>query len=134
MLSIEGKVDDRVVKLSFDSGATASIMSRKAVKKFNFKRFDSEVQIKTADNNISNVIGITESLTVNIKDIVITKLKFLIIDHEDHDVLLGLDWFNKTGVGIYPKQNYLMVPSIDKKIQLDRSPRSVYVYGSYTNY
>ena len=123
LLSIEGKVDDRVVKLSFDSGATASIMSRKAVKKFNFKRFDSEVQIKTADNNISNVIGITESLTVNIKDIVITKLKFLIIDHEDHDVLLGLDWFNKTGVGIYPKQNYLMVPSIDKKIQLDRSPR-----------
>ena len=37
-------------------------------------------------------------------------LKLLVIDHEDHEVLLGLDWFRETGAGLFPKENILNIP------------------------
>ncbi|CAF1072150.1 unnamed protein product [Brachionus calyciflorus] len=34
-------------------------------------------------------------------------MEFLVFDHDDHDILLGLDWFYKTGCGIYRSQGIL---------------------------
>jgi hypothetical protein len=45
-------------------------------------------------------------------------MEFLIIDHEDHDVLLGLDWFNLTGAAIYPAEGILKFPSL--KLNLNK--------------
>jgi hypothetical protein len=51
-------------------------------------------------------MGKTEDLEVDI-DGHSCKESFIIIEHEDHDVLLGLPWFIKTGAGLYPKENIL---------------------------
>lgn len=37
-------------------------------------------------------------------------LQLMVIDHDDHDVLLGLDWFEMTGAGLYPRLKMLRLP------------------------
>jgi hypothetical protein len=39
------------------------------------------------------------------------------MDHEDHEVLLGLDWFVATGAGLFPAERVLKFPG--QKIILD---------------
>jgi hypothetical protein len=60
-----------------------------------------DYQIKTADNVVKTVIGITDRVKINIAGQE-CELELIIIEHKDHDVLLGLDWFEKSGAGIYP--------------------------------
>ncbi|CAF0967703.1 unnamed protein product [Brachionus calyciflorus] len=63
---------------------------------------DSRIKIKTANNSISKVDRKTDSLKVDI-DGHVCDLEFLLIDHEDNDGLLGLDWFMRTGASLHPK-------------------------------
>lgn len=44
-----------------------------------------------------SVIGITEEVKIKIENVV-CYLALLVIDYEDHDVILGLDWFQNRGV------------------------------------
>ena len=37
-------------------------------------------------------------------------MSFLILDIDDHEVLLGLNWFEKTGAGIFPSEKILRFP------------------------
>ena len=57
----------------------------------------------------SEIIGTTEELDVVVYGKV-AKLKFLIIENDDHDALLGLDWFMVTGAGICPADGTLRFP------------------------
>ena len=57
LLSTYGLVNGVELQLSFDTGATASIISLTVVKKYKFRILPSDIKIKTADNTITKVIG-----------------------------------------------------------------------------
>ncbi|RNA18694.1 hypothetical protein BpHYR1_028591 [Brachionus plicatilis] len=52
---------------------------------------ESDIRIKTANNNIVKVNGKTVALKLNIEGHE-CDIEFLVIDHGDSDGLLGLDW------------------------------------------
>ena len=116
ILGTEAVIDGHAVKASFDSGATASIISHEVTRKYSIKVLPSAIKVKTADNSINNVIGITEPLTIEVHGH-ICKLEMLVMDHEDHDVLLGLNWFVATGAGLFPAEKVLKFPG--QKVHLD---------------
>ena len=79
---------------------------------------ESLIQIKSASNAITAVKGITPYTQININGHT-CQLKLLVLDHDDHEVLLGLDWFNITGASLHPKERILRFPS--DSIQLDHA-------------
>ncbi|RNA10399.1 pol poly, partial [Brachionus plicatilis] len=110
LLRINGLVDGKTVKFAIDSGCTSSIISRKTVNNFGLRILPSSSKIKTADNTISMVVGKTEKIKLDIQGHVCF-MEFLIIDHEDNDGLLGLDWFMQTGASLNPSQKLIKFPS-----------------------
>ena len=85
ILGTNGTIGGVSMNVSFDSGATASIMSRKIVDKYEFKIIPTNIKIKTADNTKSKVDGITETLVVDICNHSCV-IELIIINHDDHDV------------------------------------------------
>ncbi|CAF0980328.1 unnamed protein product [Brachionus calyciflorus] len=99
LLYVSGYVNEHRIKFVVDSGCTTSVISSRFVK-------------KTVD-------GKTESLRVDIEGNV-CELDFLVIDHEDNDGLLGLDWFMRTGASLIPSLrciNFPMVLNPDKSVK-----------------
>lgn len=85
---------------AIDSGTTVSIFSLKQVEKNKFKINSSRINIKSAENSVTLVIGITDPLKIEINGQSWT-LPLLIMNHDVHDVLLALDWFNQSGAGLF---------------------------------
>lgn len=110
ILRVDGFVDNIKLKLCFDSGATTSIISSRVVEAHGITIVPSDIKVKVANNEITAVVGVTKPMIVNINRH-ICKIEFLIMDHDDHDVLLGLDWFGATGAGLIPAQRQLKFPS-----------------------
>jgi len=110
LLSVLGYVNDIKMSLSLDSGATVSVMSSKMVTKHKLTIIPSDIQVRVANNYVSKIIGVTENVSVEVQGHV-CKLSFIIMDHEDHDALLGLDWFNETGACLCPATKTLTFPS-----------------------
>ena len=40
----------------------------------------------------------------------VSTLSFVLLEHDDHDTLLGLDWFAQSHVGFYPNKKILKFP------------------------
>ena len=97
------------MRCGLDTGATHSIMSHKAAIKHNLVILKSDKLFKTADGVVRSVIGKTKNLKVNVQGSH-AFISFIVIEHNDHDVLLGLDWFNQTGAGFYPGNKVLKFP------------------------
>ena len=76
----------------------------KTAQTFGFNLKQTKFSIKTANNEIAPALAETEMLSVNIADS-FCELVFLVIDHDTHPVLLGLDWFNKVDASINPFRN-----------------------------
>jgi hypothetical protein len=105
MIEIEGKIENKkIAKIGIDSGASCSIINTKVAKELDIEIFESDFKIKTANNEIRNVEGKTGKIPIDIAGH-ICELEFLVINHDDHDALLGLDWFYATNAGIYPAAN-----------------------------
>ncbi|CAF1138545.1 unnamed protein product, partial [Brachionus calyciflorus] len=98
--SIKGLVDKKLMKLGLDCGATNSIMNNMTAINNNIEILRSELKIRTANSIVSEISGITRPIEVNISGHK-CNMQFLVFDHEDHDVLLGL------GCGIFPSQGFL---------------------------
>ncbi|RNA11779.1 hypothetical protein BpHYR1_009554, partial [Brachionus plicatilis] len=96
--------------MALESGCTTSILSRKFVERNKITVKESDIRIKTADNNIVKVNCKTETLKLNIEGHV-CEIEFLVIDHDDSDGLLGLDWFMRTGASLNPSERSLKFPS-----------------------
>lgn len=109
LLSIEGLLDGKKIQMCFDSGATASIISNRAAQKYGIKIRLSDSKVQTVDGSINSVVGITDLLEIDISGIKCW-LELLVIHHEGHEILLGLDWFKLTRVGLYPDENVLRLP------------------------
>jgi len=88
-------------KIAFDSGATNSIIGLNTVEKFNIKLEESEKLYKTADNTVKKLVGIAKICLFKIQDRSYL-LDLVCIDHQEVDILLGLDWYEMTQAGIIP--------------------------------
>jgi hypothetical protein len=122
LLCAHGSINGITMKLYFDSGATASILSARVAHENGIEIKASDVKVKLADNATTNVIGRTNELLVDINGHTCF-ISFLVMEHDDHDALLGLDWFGATGAGLYPAMKLLRFPGqniyLDKTKQID---------------
>ena len=66
----------------------------------------SDTKVKVATNEIENVVGITEPMVIDVQGHSCI-LELYVINHEDHDVLLGLNWFMATGAQFCPSEGFL---------------------------
>ena len=99
--TILGRIEGNEVNIGFDTGASQSIMSNGLVERLNIKKLKSNVRMKLANNSIGSPIGETEPLDVGIETIK-CPIIFLIVEHNEIDALLGMDFFEKTGGIIAP--------------------------------
>jgi hypothetical protein len=132
LLSTVGRMNGKSIRFAFDSGATASILSKKVLEKnpgLTTVR-ESDIQLKAANNDVSPVLGITDHVEIDI-DGHTCKLQLLVTDHEDHEVLLGLDWFRETGAGIFPLTKLLKFPA--HKISLEEHDDGAIGFEEYEN-
>ncbi|RMZ95048.1 hypothetical protein BpHYR1_019822, partial [Brachionus plicatilis] len=120
LLYISATINGITLTIALDSGCTTSILSRKFVERNKITVKESDIRIKTADNNIVKVNGKTEALKLNIEGHV-CEIEFLVIDHEDSDGLLGFDWFMRTGASLNPSERSLKFPS--EQVYLDVSEK-----------
>jgi hypothetical protein len=90
LLQYHGSVNGIQADLYFDSGATASLISSRLVDIHKIPITSSNVQIRSANNSIDEVKGITQFLTINVANH-FCQLKLLVFDLGDIDVLLGLN-------------------------------------------
>ena len=104
--TIKGYINGIEMNLAFDSGATVCCLSHQTALKHGIPILPSKQKIKVADDLIRDVIGETEELSIEIQGHVCKEI-FLVINHSDHDALLGMPWFIQTGAGLYPKENIL---------------------------
>ena len=72
------------LKCGLYTGATNSIISIDAAKKYAIKIVPSQNMFKTVDGIVRNVLGRTKWLSVDIQG-VIAELSFVVIDHDDHE-------------------------------------------------
>ena len=119
LVTIEGKINGIPMTIAFDSGATCSIISKDTAKKYDLKILDSTAKIKTADNIIKDVIGKIGKVDINIQGHKCELNEVIVIDHKDHDVLLGLDWFHLTGAGVFPGSGVIQFPGNNKEVSVE---------------
>ena len=93
----------------FDTGAEISIMALETALKYGFEIMPSKMQIKVADNSVKNAIGQTKHLQVHLGES-LCKISFVIMKHDDHPILLGLDWFSCSGASLNPSENTITFP------------------------
>ncbi|CAF1043672.1 unnamed protein product [Brachionus calyciflorus] len=67
ILSIVGFVNGTPVKLALDSGAVEFILLNKIVERLGLKIYESNVQGKTATDDVKKVLGETEEVNVDIE-------------------------------------------------------------------
>ena len=93
LLRVNGTINGRIdVQFTLDSGSTVSSMSKRIAQANGLKILPSEIRIKSANNAVTPVVGVTEALSVDIQGHT-CPIIMVIMEHDDHEVLLGLDWF-----------------------------------------
>ena len=107
---VTGTVNGVEMKMALDSGATCCIISARVARENQFKVLDSEIKIKVATNEVENVVGVTEPMYIDVQGHSCT-LELYVINHEDHAVLLGLNWFMATGAQFCPSEGVLRFKS-----------------------
>ena len=106
LLTVAGKINGVALSLALDSGATACILSSKIAKRYKFNVIESDVRVKVADGEVVQIVGITEPVTIDVQGHSCT-MEMYVMEHDDHDALLGLSWFMATGAGIFPGEGIL---------------------------
>ncbi|RNA00004.1 hypothetical protein BpHYR1_040294 [Brachionus plicatilis] len=110
LLTSRGLIDGKPMKIAFDCGQIVSIISNKMINKHVMETIPTNKKVKIADNSVLKIDKMTKKIEVNIKGH-ICFLEFWVIDNQENDPLLGLDWFNLTGAGVFPNQNTITFPS-----------------------
>ena len=85
-------------------------MSRKVQKTHQFNLRKSNTRVLMANNQEAKVFGETNRLRVDIKGHM-SRINFTVIEGCEYDILLGMDYFNKTRVGIFPSERLLKFPN-----------------------
>ena len=95
-------------------------------RQYGFSILPSDIRIKSANNAVTSVVGTTDLVTVNIQGHT-CQLTLVVFDHDDHEVLLGLDWSMATGTSLHPKSHTLQFPGT--VVQLYSSQQSDDMYN-----
>ena len=85
------------------------MISEVTARHYGFVILPSDIRIKSANNAVTAVVGTTDLVTVDIQGHS-CQLTLVVLDHDDHEVLLGLDWFMATGASLHPKSHTLQFP------------------------
>jgi hypothetical protein len=128
VLRAKGSVDDLPMEMVLDTGASISIMSKEIAERHNFELFNSNIKIKSISGETIKPIGRTKEVNVKI-DTNETKISFIVLESQEYDVILGIDWFNKTEAGIYPKAKKLHFPKNEIHDEEEETTVSVLTIG-----
>ena len=85
------------------------MMTRDDANRYNFIILPSDIEIKSANNALTAVVGVTEALTIDINGHT-CQISFIVLEHDDHEILLGLDWFRLTGASLHPSDRVFKFP------------------------
>ena len=99
-------------RVVFDIRATISILAERVAKANNFRLRYTNTRIKFFDGRTIKAKGTTNRLVLDVLGHR-TRMSFTVVDVDDYDMLIGMDYFKRTGVGIYPKQRLLRYPNED---------------------
>ena len=102
-------IGDIQMEMAVDSGSECSVMSVNTAIKHGFKIKREKIEIRLADNTTASALGITDPLEVNLDGFVIS-VTFMLMEHTDHDGLLGADYFNSSGAMISISERCLIFP------------------------
>jgi hypothetical protein len=94
---------------TLDSASSVSMMTLDVANRYIFTILPSDIQIKSANNAVTAVGGVTEALTIDINGHT-CQISFIVLEHYDHEILLGLDWFRLTGASLHPSDRVLKFP------------------------
>jgi hypothetical protein len=72
----------------------------------------SDIRIKSANNAVTAVMGITDMGNVDSCQLIL-----VVLDHDDHEILLAPDWFMATGASLHPKSHTLQFPRTVVQLQ-----------------
>ena len=109
LMNCPATIEKRNLEVSFDTGAEISIMSYLTARDHNVKINRTDTRIKVADSSVVEPIGETDLLDIRLGESSCS-IKFIVMQHDKHQVLLGLDWFMKTGAILSPRDNTITFP------------------------
>jgi hypothetical protein len=88
LLTTSATIDGNVMRVGLDSGATTSVLSRSAAERFGIQVLPSQIQVESVLGASTKIDGVTKPIEVCVHGSSCT-LTFLVIDHKQHDALLG---------------------------------------------
>lgn len=103
LCSVEAKINGTPMTVHLDPGSTRCIIAEKVMRKYGWNINISNAMVKTVNNALIEAIGETDELMLNIQG-VCQLVKFLVLNQHDHNALIGLSWFFKTGASLHPSQ------------------------------
>ena len=106
LLTLNETINGHEVECAFDSGATSSVISLRVVEEYGLKIKNSKTNVQSVFGEIKQVKGITEDVELSIAGRVV-QMPLLVLEGQNHDVLLGLNWFKLTRAGIFPATGVL---------------------------
>jgi hypothetical protein len=81
-----------------------STISRKIANELKLSKHDTKLRIKTADNHVSQAIGIVKNVEIDINNHK-CKMKELVIMDNEYDIILGVNYFEAMNAGIIFRNN-----------------------------
>ena len=85
------------------------MMSLVTAREYNLKINSKDTRIKVADSSVVELIGETDLLDIRL-GVSSCTIKFILMKHDRHKVLLGLDWFMKTSAILSLRDNTIIFP------------------------
>ena len=104
--TVMGLINGTKLKCGLDSGAAVSLLNENLANNMNIIGRNSNIVIRGIGNKETRGLKVADELSVEIQGHIV-KMSFVLIKDEDIEVLLGLDWFEKSKAGIYPSSGIL---------------------------
>jgi hypothetical protein len=93
---------------TLDSASAVSTMNVSTARQHGFSIFPSDITIKSSNNAVTPVVCVTDELQIDIHGH--SSISFIVLDHDDHELLLGLDWFRLTDASLHARDLVLKFP------------------------
>ena len=115
LMSVQAKIDGKLLECVIDTGATVSIMSKRIAEKNNVEFSKKTTEIRLANGKVIRGL-ITVPLDVIIESRY-SKMKFVVMENDKIDVLLGLDWLVHNKASVNPFEGTLILPDNTEAVE-----------------
>ena len=106
LLMVQALVRKNPIWCAIDCGALESVLSYRVAKELGIAVVQSSKRIKSVNNQVTDVVGETENVEIDIENYK-TVMSFSVIDLEDYDIHLDLDWLRSAGVNVDYSNNLM---------------------------